>query len=89
MTRGAELEASGQTLPLPRYGELLLALDSSDHANRALADGVALAARWDARVTAVHVYGAKMHDLRFRQMEGGLPEKFREEQAKGGKKDDE
>ena len=34
----------------------------------------------DGRITGVHVYAAKLHDVRFRQMEGGLPEKFREEQ---------
>ena len=34
----------------------------------------------DGRITGVHVYAAKLHDVRFRQMEGGLPEKFRQEQ---------
>lgn len=65
--------------PLPRYREILLAVDSSDHANRGVQDGVALAKLWGARVTAAHVYAAEMHDFRFRQMEGGLPERFREE----------
>ncbi|MEX2164600.1 MAG: universal stress protein [Sulfuricaulis sp.] len=66
--------------PLPRYREILLAVDSSDHANRGVEDGIALAQLSGARVTAAHVYAAKMHDMRFRQMEGGLPERFREEQ---------
>ena len=66
--------------PLPLYQEILLAVDSSDHANRGVEDGVALAKLSGAQVTAAHVYAAQMHDLRFRQMEGGLPEKFREEQ---------
>ena len=66
--------------PLPQYREILLAVDSSDHANRGVEDGIALAKLWGARVTAAHVYAAKMHDMRFRQMEGGLPERFREEQ---------
>ncbi len=34
----------------------------------------------DAMVTGLHVYAAKLHDMRFRQMEGGLPEQFREEE---------
>ncbi|VAX05354.1 Universal stress protein, partial [hydrothermal vent metagenome] len=34
---------------------------------------------WAADITGAHVYAAKLHDLRFRQMEGGLPEQFREE----------
>ena len=79
MNTSAEPAASG-IAPLPRYCEILLAVDSSDHANRGVADGVALAKLWGARVTAAHVFAAKMHDLRFRQMEGGLPERFREEQ---------
>jgi len=33
----------------------------------------------DTRITGTHVFAARMHDLRFRQMEGGLPEQFREE----------
>ncbi|MDH3672829.1 MAG: universal stress protein [Gammaproteobacteria bacterium] len=79
MTTSVEQAATG-IAPLPRYREILLAVDSSDHANRGVEDGTALAKLWDARVTAAHVYAAKMHDWRFRQMEGGLPEQFREEQ---------
>ncbi|MCP4041169.1 MAG: universal stress protein [Gammaproteobacteria bacterium] len=63
------------------YKRILVALDSSDHANRGITEAVALAALSNAEVTGTHVYAAKLHDLRFRQMEGGLPEKFREEQV--------
>ncbi len=66
--------------PLPRFHRILLAVDSSDHANRGVTDGIALAGLSSAEVTAAHVYAAQMHDMRFRQMEGGLPEKYREEQ---------
>ena len=62
------------------YKNILVALDSSDHANRGMAEAAALAALCDASITGTHVYAAKMHDTRFRQMEGGLPEQFREEQ---------
>ena len=65
--------------PLPAYGSILLAADASDHANRGALEAATLAALWRARGTGIHVYAAKMHDLRFRQMEGGLPEQFREE----------
>ena len=68
-----------QTDPLPEYTSVLLAADSSDHANQGTFDAVSLAKIWDARITATHVYAAKMHDMRFRQMEGGLPEQFRQE----------
>jgi len=66
--------------PWPRYREIVLAVDSSDHANRGVQDGIDLARRWGAGVTATHVFAAQLHDLRFRQMEGGLPERFRVEQ---------
>jgi len=59
---------------------MLLALDSSDHANHGTSMALRLAAiNDDAHITGVHVFAAKMHDLRFRQMEGGLPEQYREE----------
>ncbi|MCU7846216.1 MAG: universal stress protein [Candidatus Thiodiazotropha sp. (ex Monitilora ramsayi)] len=65
---------------LPVYESILLAVDSSDHANRGVIEAVELAGSYGSRLTAAHVYAAKLHDLRFRQMEGGLPEQFREEQ---------
>ncbi len=65
---------------LPGYRSLLLAVDSSDHSNRGIREAVALAVQYQARLTATHVYAAQLHDIRFRQMEGGLPEQFREEQ---------
>ena len=65
---------------LPGYRHILLAADSSDHANHGASEALVLAKIWGALVTGAHVYAAKMHDIRFRQMEGGLPEQFREEQ---------
>ncbi len=68
------------TPALPGYSSILLAVDSSDHANRGTLEAIALAGHCQAQLTAAHVYAAKLHDARFRQMEGGLPEQFREEQ---------
>lgn len=63
------------------HRRILVALDSSDHANAAMENAAELAGLVDAPViTGAHVYAAKLHDMRFRQMEGGLPEQFREEQ---------
>ncbi|MCF6211225.1 MAG: universal stress protein [Gammaproteobacteria bacterium] len=83
-TMNAQLQASFKSSseeqePLPEYHHILLAVDSSDHSNRSLQDAVQLAGLWDADITGAHVYAAKLHDVRFRQMEGGLPEQFREE----------
>ncbi len=65
---------------LPGYRSILLAVDSSDHSNRAIEEAVELARRFGSGLTATHVYAAKLHDVRFRQMEGGLPEQYRQEQ---------
>lgn len=66
---------------LSLYRQILVALDSSDHANAGMDVTLQLAALTEgASITGVHAYAAKLHDVRFRQMEGGLPEQFREEQ---------
>lgn len=66
---------------LPQYHSILLAVDSSDHSDRGIAEATALARLWNATITGAHVYAASMHDARFRQMEGGLPQRYRQEQA--------
>ncbi len=58
---------------------ILVALDASDHADRALREAVRLTGSADGTVAGIHAYAAKLHDKRFRQMEGGLPERYREE----------
>ena len=70
--------AADENIGLHRH--VLVAVDSSDHSNRGIAEAVSLAKLCQAEITGTHVYAAKMHDIRFRQMEGGLPEQFREEQ---------
>ncbi len=59
---------------------ILVALDASDHAHRALTEAVRLAGSAAGTITGIHAYAAKLHDRRFRQMEGGLPERYREEE---------
>lgn len=63
------------------HRRILVALDSSDHANAAMRAAAELSGLAnDPVITGTHVYAAKLHDMRFRQMEGGLPEQFRQEQ---------
>src|SRR3990167_1835315 len=77
----AVAEALHPSLDVHLHQRILVALDSSDHANAAMESAAELARLVDNPViTGAHVYAAKLHDLRFRQMEGGLPEQFREEQ---------
>ncbi len=80
MTTQSSAATTPTESPMP-YRQILVALDSSDHSNQAITEAVALATLSDAEVTATHVYAAKLHDVRFRQMEGGLPERYREEQV--------
>ncbi len=79
MNQPAE-EIDSQAATLPQYRSILIAADSSDHSDRGIVEAVALAEAFGARVTGTHAYAARMHDVRFRQMEGGLPEQYRVEQ---------
>ena len=62
------------------FDNMLVAVDCSDHSNAATEQAVALAQSWSAKLTGLHAYAAKLHDHRFKQMEGGLPEKYRKEE---------
>lgn len=84
MTSQASLAVTQDSYPslsAHLHQRILVALDSSDHANAAMENAAGLAGLVETPViTGAHVYAAKLHDMRFRQMEGGLPEQFREEQ---------
>jgi nucleotide-binding universal stress UspA family protein len=62
------------------YRSLYVPLDNSAHSLAGLDLAIALAKSSGARLTGSHVYAAKLHDRRFRQMEGGLPEPYRKEE---------
>lgn len=84
MTHEVSIAVADEPHPSPDtllHRRILVALDSSDHANAAMRAAAELAQLADDPVvTGTHVYAAKLHDMRFRQMEGGLPEHFRKEQ---------
>jgi nucleotide-binding universal stress UspA family protein/rubrerythrin len=61
------------------YKEIYVPVDNSDYSNQACVIGVDVARTFGGRVAGCHAYAAKMHDVRFRQMESGLPEEFRDE----------
>ncbi|WP_426417639.1 universal stress protein [Aestuariirhabdus sp. LZHN29] len=65
---------------LDDYSHLLIAADASDHSNHGLQAALAIGALSNAQITGAHVYAARLHDQRFRQMEGGLPEQYQEEE---------
>jgi len=62
------------------YRSIYLPLDNSPLSLSGLDLALELAGRTGALLTGSHVYAAKLHDRRFRQMEGGLPEPYRKEE---------
>src|SRR5437667_6715019 len=61
------------------YKTIYVPVDNSDYSNMALDVGVLLAKTFGAKLIGSHVYAAKMHDKRFKQMEAGLPEEYHDE----------
>src|SRR2546426_6311304 len=61
------------------YKTIYVPVDNSDYSNLALDVGVSLAKTFGAKLVGSHVYAAKMHDKRFKQMEAGLPEEYHDE----------
>ncbi len=58
------------------YREILVPVDNSQHADWAVERAIEISARFDGRITGNHVYAARLHDVRFRQLETGLPAQF-------------
>jgi nucleotide-binding universal stress UspA family protein len=58
------------------YRSIYIPVDNSAHALRGIDLGVQLARACGAALTGSHVYAAKLHDRRFRQMESGLPDRY-------------
>ncbi|MDX8403630.1 MAG: universal stress protein [Mariprofundaceae bacterium] len=61
------------------YRHIVMAVDNSAHSDRGVEIGLSLAQVFGSEITGSHAYAAKLHDLRFKQMEGGLPEQYRRE----------
>ena len=61
------------------YASIYVGLDSSKPSDEAMALALDFGKAFEAGMFGSHVYAAKMHDNRFRAMEGGLPEQFQVE----------
>ena len=61
------------------YKTIYVPVDNSDHSNTAVDVGVHFAKVFGSKIVGSHVYAAKMHDKRFKQMEAGLPEEYHDE----------
>ena len=71
------------------YRTIYVPVDNSDFSNQAVALAVELGRTFQSKMVGCHVYAAKMHDYRFKQMEYTLPEEYIDEvelerQRKGG-----
>src|ERR1700751_3478416 len=58
------------------YHEIFVPVDKSAHSDWAVDRAIELARRSEGRLTGNHVYAARLHDVRFRQLETGLPAHF-------------
>ena len=58
------------------YREVLVPVDNSDPSHWAVDRAIELCRRSGGRITGNHVYAARLHDVRFRQLETGLPAQF-------------
>jgi nucleotide-binding universal stress UspA family protein len=61
------------------YRHIYVPVDNSEHSNRAIDLAIELGRAFGARLTGCHVYAARLHDYRFKQMEYTLPEEYRDE----------
>ena len=58
------------------YREILVPVDNSQHSDWAVDRAIELCRQSGGRITGNHVYAARLHDVRFRQLETGLPAQF-------------
>ena len=58
------------------YREVFVPVDNSQHAYWAVDRAIEICKRSEGRITGNHVYAARLHDVRFRQLETGLPAQF-------------
>jgi nucleotide-binding universal stress UspA family protein len=61
------------------YKHIYVPVDNSDYSNRAIDLAVEIGRATGARLTGSHVYAARLHDYRFKQMEYTLPEEYKDE----------
>ncbi len=61
------------------YNRIYVPVDNSEHSNTAVQLSVALGKAFGSNLVGSHVYAAKLHDVRFKQMEFTLPDEYKEE----------
>ena len=61
------------------FKHIYVPVDNSEHSNRAIDVAVELARAFGSKLTGCHVYAARLHDYRFKQMEYTLPDEYKDE----------
>ena len=59
--------------------KIYVPVDNSDYSDASIALAVEFAKKFSSQLVGSHVYAAKMHDVRFKQMEYTLPEEYQDE----------
>src|SRR6266576_3627260 len=58
------------------YREIFVPVDNSQHSDWAVDRAIEMCRKTGGRITGNHVYAARLHEVRFRQLETGLPAQF-------------
>ncbi|MBI3624534.1 MAG: universal stress protein [Candidatus Rokubacteria bacterium] len=61
------------------FKHIYVPVDNSDYSNRAIDLAIELGKPFGSRLSGCHVYAARLHDYRFKQMEYTLPEEYKDE----------
>jgi nucleotide-binding universal stress UspA family protein len=61
------------------FRKIYVPVDNSDYSNRAIDLGVELGRAFGSTLVGCHVYAARLHDYRFKQMEYTLPDEYKDE----------
>ena len=58
------------------YNEIFVPVDNSEYSNQAVKKATQIGQSFESTITGCHVYAARMHDYRFKQMEFTLPGEY-------------
>jgi nucleotide-binding universal stress UspA family protein len=61
------------------FKHIYVPVDNSDYSNRAIDLAIEIGKAFGSTLTGCHVYAARLHDYRFKQMEYTLPEEYKDE----------
>ncbi|HEV8307714.1 MAG TPA: universal stress protein [Methylomirabilota bacterium] len=61
------------------FRKIYVPVDNSDYSNRAIDLAVELGKAFGSELVGCHVYAARLHDYRFKQMEYTLPDEYKDE----------